>query len=362
MFSETQLNDLMSLRSETTPVVSLYLNTALNTHSRPEVRLRLRRLLEQAEAQAAPADLNLIEDFFEMEYDWQSRSVVGFVCQELGLRTFIPFSVPLSDGVYVEPRPHLHPLIELLNHYPPYGVVHVTRDEARFYVIQMGTITNTEYFDGEDTKRHRQGGWAAQRLQRHEDTLADHNLREAAHLADIFFDINHCWRLILAGADETVAQFQEHLSKVLQNKVIGTIPLDMTASEAEVIEKSRSVLRQSKQESALVLLDRLVTMAAKGEEAILGLEPTLQAIQEERVQTLILSEGFSTPGYRCLVCDFVTVEERDSCPYCAGNLRPVVDVVEFAIRHTLRQGGKIETLADSAVLREAGHIGALLRF
>ncbi|MFQ5612710.1 MAG: Vms1/Ankzf1 family peptidyl-tRNA hydrolase [Anaerolineae bacterium] len=362
MVTQTQLEHLMSVRSEASPVLSLYLNTALSQLSRNEHRLQLRKLQEQVAGQAAPADLKQIASFFDVEYEWRAKSVVGFFCQEIGLRQVFPLNTGLTNSIYAEPRPHLQPLVELLEHHPAYGVVQVNRDEAHLFVIRMGQVVAADVAVGEDTKRHRQGGWAAQKLQRIEDALADQNLREAAHQADIFFDLHPCRHLILAGVDETVSQFQEHLSKLLQNKVVGSINLDARASEKEVIEKSRAVVDQVQQESETALVERLITTAAKGDGATLGLTRTLHALQEERVQTLVLTEGFSASGHRCLVCDFVTAEPVEACPYCQGNLRPVTDVIEFSIRRTLRLGGRVETVVNNPALREAGNIGAFLRF
>ena len=95
--------------------------------------------------------------------------------------------------------------------------------------IHMGEIVETAGALGEETKRHKQGGWAAQKLQRREDVQASHNLRSAASVAIDFFQRGRCHRLVLAGTEETVSQFQGLLPRAWQDKVAGAIPMDMNA-------------------------------------------------------------------------------------------------------------------------------------
>jgi peptide subunit release factor 1 (eRF1) len=359
MSARIHLSRLSSLQSEKTPIVSLYLNTPSDKQQRNDPLQRLSRLLAQAEERATPADLAQIRTFFESGYDWQSAGVACFVCHEIELSDFIPLPATLPEGVSVGYRPHLHPLFEFFNQNPAYGLVHVTSLGARLFVIQNGQVTATDEYVGEDTGAYRREGWAPQQL-RQMETSVDHNLREAAHLTDIFFDMHHCWRIFLSGEEKMVATLREHLSKPLQNRTIGTIAVDVDVTDLELFEKSRALLGQIKQETASALVDRLLRTVSTEGAAVLGLNNTLAALYDRQVRTLLLSEGFYEPGFRCLNCDFASADRLDSCPHCSGRMRPVVDVVEYAIRCTIQLGGKIEIITDPPTIQNWGSIGAFL--
>ena len=54
---------------------------------------------------------------------------------------------------------------------------------ARVLIYRLGALADTAGTLGAEVKRHRQGGLAAQKLQRYEDQEARHNLRDAAEWA-----------------------------------------------------------------------------------------------------------------------------------------------------------------------------------
>jgi peptide subunit release factor 1 (eRF1) len=249
-----------------------------------------------------------------------------------------------------------------MDRHEPYGVALVDREGARLFQIYVGEIVETAGTLGEETKRHKQGGWGAQKLQRHEDVQASHNLRSAANFAIDFFQQGQSRRIVLAGTEETVAQFHNLLPRAWQEKVVGTIPMDMNASETEVLSKSRSIIVEALSREQAELVGRIITSAAKGEGAAVGLSDALAALQEERAHILVVAEGFSAPGYRCTQCNYVAADHEGPCPYCGGDVFDVEDAVEYAVTRMLEQGGHVESVRDNPTLVEAGSIGALLRY
>jgi peptide chain release factor subunit 1 len=177
-----------------------------------------------------------------------------------------------------------------------------------------------------------------------------------------FFQQWACQRIVLAGTEDTVSQFHGLLPRAWQDKVVGTIPLDMNASETEVVAKSRAVIQGALAGEQAKLVERVITAAAKGEGCVVGLADTLAALQEERTHLLVVAEGFSAPGYRCTKCGTVTVEGVKTCPYCGGKMTHVDDAVEYAVKRVLELGGQVESVRDNPALVEAGSIGAVLRY
>jgi peptide chain release factor subunit 1 len=362
MITQAELQRLIDFEPGEAKVLSLYLNVDPSRRNKEKYRLWLRNLLKGVVGQADPADVERVEHYFDFEYDWQGKGVVCFTSNKAGLWQAFSLAVPIEDGVFVGDRPYIKPLTDLMDRHEPYGVALVDREGARLFHIYLGELAETAGALGEETKRHKQGGWAAQRLQRHEDVQASHNLRSAAAVAMEFFQQKGCQRIVLAGTEDTVPQFYGLLSRAWQDKVAGTIPLDMNASETEVVTKSRAVIQDALAGEEAKLVERVITAAAKGEGSVVGLVDTLTALQEERTHLLVVAEGFSAPGYRCTKCGTVVVDSLKTCPYCGGKMQHVDDAVEFAVKRVLELGGRVESVRDNPALVEAGSIGAVLRY
>jgi peptide chain release factor subunit 1 len=362
MITQAELQQLIDFEPGEHPALSLYLNVDPGRRSKDKYKLWLRNLLKDVSGEADPADIERVERYFDFEYDWQGKGVVCFACDKAGLWQAFSLAVPVEDDVFVGDRPYIKPLTDLMDRHEPYGVALVDREGARLFRIHMGETVETAGTLGEETKRHKQGGWAAQKLQRHEDVQASHNLRSAANVAIDFFQQGQCRRVVLAGTEETVSQFHGLLPRAWQDKVVGTIPMDMNASEADVLAKSRSVVREALAREQAKLVERIITSAAKGEGGVIGLADTLDALQEERVHTLVVAEGFSAPGYRCASCGYVAADSGGDCPYCDGDMAHVDDAVEYAVKRALELGGHLESVRDNPSLVEAGSIGAVLRY
>jgi peptide chain release factor subunit 1 len=362
MITQAELQRLIDFEPGEAKVLSLYLNVDPSRRNKEKYRLWLRNLLKGVTGQAAPADIERVEHYFDFEYDWQGKGVVCFSGDKAGLWQAFSLAVPIEDGVFVGDRPYIKPLTDLMDRHKPYGVALVDREGARLFRIYLGELVETAGTLGEETKRHKQGGWAAQRLQRHEDVQASHNLRSAASVAMEYFQQWACQRVVLAGTEDTVSQFYGLLPRAWQDKVAGTIPLDMNASETEVVAKSRTVIQDAQADEQAKLVERVITAAAKGEGVVVGLADTLVALQEERTHLLVVAEGFSAPGYRCTKCGTVTVEGVKACAYCGGKITHVDDVVEYAVKRVLELGGQVESVRENSALVEAGSIGAVLRY
>ncbi len=109
------------------------------------------------------------------------------------------------------------------------------------------------------------------------------------------------------------------------------------------------------------LVQTMITTQAKGGNATIGLDDTLQAISDKRVQTLIISDGLRIPGYVQEEAGFVVANLARS-PLSDRELLEVADVVDSAVAYTLAQGGYVEVIADNPDLEAVGRIGAVLRY
>lgn len=135
----------------------------------------------------------------------------------------------------------------------------------------------------------------------------------------------------------------------------------MNAAEHEVRQQTLHMLQVANQGREEKLVKDLLTTQARGGNAVLGLDDTLQAICDKRVETLIISDGFKKPGYVQDSSGFIVANLAKS-PLSDRELTAVNDVVDAAVAQTMSIGGHVEVIAGNPQLEAAGQIGAILRF
>jgi peptide subunit release factor 1 (eRF1) len=106
----------------------------------------------------------------------------------------------------------------------------------------------------------------------------------------------------------------------------------------------------------------MITAATKGGSGVLGLADVLMALQEQRIRTLVVAEGFEVPGYLCQNCNYVGAEQTGNCPICNGTMVEVDDAVDTAVRRAIDQGADVEVIQNGDSLVNAGSVGAILRY
>jgi peptide subunit release factor 1 (eRF1) len=363
MMQERDLQELAELASADAPILSLYLNVDPHRRSGDEHKLSLRKLLSQAADQgAAPADIERIERFFDHEYGRQGRGVACFSSEKRDFWRKYELLVPVEDFVFLGQRPYIKPLSDLLDNYGRFGVIIVDREGARALVYHLGALEDTAGTLGEEVRRHKQGGWAAQKLQRYEDQAAAHNLKEAAAWADEYLREHNARRVVISGSDGNLALFRDVAPRALLDKIVGEIKLDMAASPAEVWEHAYAVAQAAQKQAEADLLQEVVTVARKGGAGATGLADSLVAMQSGRAHQLLVSRNLHAPGHHCAHCQALVIEALPACPYCGGELAATGDIVNLALHRAVETGVKVSVLEQSPLLNEIGGIAAVLRY
>lgn len=368
MLTEQDMQELIAWRSEHL-ILSVYLNVDPSFGSADRYKLRLRQMLKEFEARS-PADVEAVERFVDHEYDWSGRTLVMFSCQAADFFRHYSLAIPTRSQARLADSPYMKPLVDMLDSYGDYGIVVVDKQGARVFHFHLGSLREQEGMLGEavrHTKRGggsqaagRRGGTAGQT--RYTEEVTGRNLKEAARFAANFFQDNRVRRVLIGGTEANVAHFSALLPKTWQSLVMGTFPVEMTAGHAQVLDKAMEVAHEAERDREARLVDAVITAAAKGQEGVIGLGDTLSAVYASRVQTLVVSEGFHAPGFRCLGCGHLSAEPLTKCPFCGGETKKIDDAVELAIGRVMAEGGEIEVIHDSPALEKAGRIGGLLRY
>jgi peptide chain release factor subunit 1 len=366
MLSENDLRELLDFKT-TAPVLSIYLNTDPTEGNADTHKRRLKSMVKDLNL---TNDVEAIEKFFNHEYNWSGRGVAVFSCSPESYFKAFPLAVPVSNLIHISDRPSVKPLAALLDNYGGYGVVLVDKQGARLFFFHMGDLREQEGVLGETVKRAKHGAGASavpgrrgsNVASRAVDEVVDRNMKDSVEFAMHFFEENHVRRILVGGTDENVKLFCSLLPKAWQSLVMGTFHMAMTASLNEVRTRALELGMQAEAERESRLIERLTTQAAKNSGAVVGLEGTLDAINQGRVQTLLISEGFRKNAYRCKATGLLTTKPED---VCGGehDIEKIYDVVDLVVNQVMHGGGEVEVIVGKKEALDAvGSIGAILRY
>jgi peptide subunit release factor 1 (eRF1) len=366
MFTESDLKELLEYKAEY-PVLSIYLNTDPSEGSADVYKLRLRSMLKDIDMKS---DVNEVELFFDHEYDWSGRSAVIFSCEADNFFRFYSFEVPIDDRIRISERPHVKPLADLLDSYGGYGVALVDKQSARLFNFHLGELREQVEMTGESVRHTKRGGGSQSPGRRggvagqtdYTKEVAERNMKEAADFTASFFTENHVRRVLIGGTEDNIAAFRSQLPKAWQSLIVGTFPVSMNASQTDVMERAIEIGKEAEIRRKLKLIDTLVTNAAKGQGGVVGIEDTLAAVHDGRVQTLLVRAGYREAGYLCQGCEYITAQQLDRCTFCENKFEQIPDVVDLAVRRVLRNGGEVTVLHDFAEKSEFKNVGALTRY
>jgi peptide subunit release factor 1 (eRF1) len=112
------------------------------------------------------------------------------------------------------------------------------------------------------------------------------------------------------------------------------------------------------------LVKRIVDNADAGGRGAIGLEDTLEAVAEGKVDTLAVAEGIAAEGAACPKCDYFAAKPFRKCPVCSATAEPIDDIVDYAVERAVLSGGHVRVVRGKARewLLARGAVGAVLRY
>lgn len=366
MITQEQFQALLSFEPTSTKVLSLYLSTDTSEEPSETIKLKAKNMLRNSGG--LEEDAQAIETYLNHSFDWTSPGLVVFSSNGGKFFQAFPATVAFRNRLRITPQPYLKPLSHLFEYYAHYGVILVDRVGARFFAYHLGELKETNGFMGEEIHKLKQGRGSSAVGRRggtggasREEENARRNLREAAAAAVDFFTNKPIRRLFLGGTAENTAQFRDLLPKQMQSCLAGTFAIDMNAGEHEVRKEAIKLLQAANAAREKKLVETLLGTQASGGQAVIGLDDTLEAVSNRRVQTLLISDGYQMPGFVDFSSGFVVANLAKS-PLSDKELTAVDDVIDSAFTLSLSQGAHVEVIRDDPNLDQAGKIGALLRF
>jgi peptide chain release factor subunit 1 len=372
MLDREELKDLASYRDDENLVISFYHPLEKGEPTEEGDIIRLKNLINEAQAargdwtsaqvKSVSGDLARIERLVMEERVMSKGGLAVFACSATDLWRVYRLPDKVGPLLVVDHATRMRPLIELLNRHKLYCTVLVGKGRARVFLLNPAKMEERSDIFGVVPGRHDQGGWAQARYQRYHDDRVMRHLKDTADQTFSLLQNEDFQRLFVAGTEELVSEFVEHLHPYLKDRLAGTFPMEMVASPKEVQEQTLLVASELRESYDTDVIAKLRGEVHTGNLGAAGLEDTLHTLQKGQVLMLLVNEDFSASGLRCRSCGSLSLV--DPCPFCGAATELVEDIVESIVSQAFIQNCDIRfiTGANKARLGELGNIGALLRF
>jgi peptide chain release factor subunit 1 len=287
------------------------------------------------------------------------RAVAVYACEPLDLLEVIALRRPVESRVVVERSPFMEPLVAQGDG-ERWVVVLANRRSARVFQGSGDDVEETDRVEDEVHQQHDQGGWSQLNYQRSvEKDKQDH----LAHVAEVLFSIykrRGFDRLLVGGPEEILGDLERRLHTYLQERIVGRTHLDVDNSGIEDVRRAvAEALEAYETRREREALDRLAEGVGRGTRGAAGLADVLGTLNEGRVETLLVADGFGAPGLRDRETGLLY--GRDDAPRDRP-LEPVDDVVEPAIEKAIEQSARVLRVSRHEDLGPLGGIGAVLRY
>lgn len=366
--TQEDIRELAGYRGQHGMVTSCYLNVDGARHIRHQDVVReLDRVLRPARVrcngdESVAADLGKIEAHVRGGFDRSgTRGLAIFSCSADEYWRVVALPVPVHSQVVVNHTPVVRQLETVVDQHERFGLLLVDRQRARMFVFELGEVVEaTGRFDqlprGDDDDH----SFTKDQARDHAAAVVHQHLRESAAAAFAVFQDQGFERLVIGAPDDLVAELESLLHPYLRERLAARCSIAPGATYEEIRRAARAVeadVERAKEAEAVAALRE----AVGGRRGVAGMDATLMALVERRVETLLVSAGFAAPGWRCPSCRWIGRVGR-ACPVCAAEMDGVDDVIEEAVEEALGQSCRVEICVGNADLDVLGGIGALVRY
>ena len=366
MFADVDLRQLAEMSAAERIFLTVYLSGPRSVRSLPGRFERLRRLLRAGgerlgdERQHFDENVRLVEQHLERR-PLESGGLCLVACWAEDLLRAVALPVPVADGVHVDSSPFIRPLAELQEEYENAAVVVADNARARIFLVSSAAAGDERRVRGDIKNRVKKGGWSQQRYERRRDgELLQYARDIVGRLAELEREADFR-RLVLVGGKEILRivhdELPEHLKRAAGSRAVdlGRGPDEL---EQEIWEQFSALERQSERD----LWERIRGEALSGGLGCTGAEEVHAALQQGRVDTLLLARDHAAAGRRCRDCEQLALEPVAACPACGSSNLFAVDVANELVEMAEKTAAEVDFVDPTPELTAAGGLAALLRW
>lgn len=372
------LRRLADLHFDEARVLSIYLDLNPSEFATPAARStevtsvtdaaerHLRSLddLSHDQRSALREDIEQVRSYFNgPEFTPQgAQAVAVFSSRQAGFfeALRLPRSVPSRFAV--DDSPYVEPLADLVGS-GRWAVLLVNRRKGRLLVGSPDRLTEVKSFGDEVAGAVNESSPGS--VQRDEQAVAQEAYDHLKLVSEALFKRSErapIDRLVVGSPKELASEVDKTLHPQLKQRMAGHVDIEVEYSKPDdVLSAVAGLMEEDERRREREVLDALEAGVSTGGRGTAGLDETLAALNEFRVETLVYEQGFSAPGVLCKDCGWLG-PEVEQCPVDGGELEHRDNVVEPAIEKTLEQSAHVLVVRHHEDMGTRGGIGAVLRF
>ena len=368
------LRRLAEVRLDRPIVLSLYLDLDPAQFAAPRARsTQVRSLTDDADRRIRETaglshqdrldlarSLERAREFLQGQLDaGGAHGLALFACEPANLFETVKLPRSVESRVAIDRSPLVGPLAGLERR-ERWCVALVSRRDARVFRGSPAGLRERESLRDEVHGQHDQGGWSQARYQRSVEKEKDDHLLHVADVALALYKRRGFDHLLVGAPEETVHELEEKLHPYLRERIAGRVELDVeNASLDEVRRCAAERIEDHARRGEREALDRLAEGVGRGERGAAGLAAVLQALNEARVEILLIADGFRSPGGRDRETGML--HPGDEGPD-GRELEHCENIVELAVEKAIEQSAKVIKVLRHDDLGPLGGIGAVLRY
>lgn len=361
------------------PVVSFYLDLDPERFATPPARTsqieslvdRAHRELERDQGLSHDERVSLREDLKRIkgyltspDTSFKGARALAVFCSRLDdLFETVKLARPVEGRVVIGRTPYIEPMITAVEQ-RRWLVVLVNSRSARLLAGAADTLSEQDRVEDQVHGRHHQGGWSQANYERSVEADVDAHLKGFAQVVNRRWREERFDRVAIGGPQEIVLRFEQQLDHELRaNAAPERVEVDLSsATEAQVRAEVEKLVEADDKRAEREALDRLEDGIGAGGRAVGGPEDTIAALNERRVQTLLLEPGFDRAAARCPNCGLLVLDASGRCPADGTQLDQLEHLSEAVVEAALVQDADVMVVRRYPDLGPLGGVGALLRY
>ena len=253
--------------------------------------------LETSRRQALRADVERVREVLSGS-DVASNGTHGlaiFASGPAGLLEVVRLPHPIESRAIVDDHACVEPLVR--NDFSErWCALLVNRKTARIFAGTADGLEEVAHIEGDTHGQHDQGGWSQARFAR---SVEQEKLNHLGNTLDALFarfkrePFDH---LLVGAPEEMVGEVEERMHPYLRARLAGRLAVDVeNSSGSEVQAAAAGVVERHVAAVEREALDRMAQGIGRGDRGVSGPEAVMEALDQARVEILLLAEDFDAP-------------------------------------------------------------------
>ena len=202
---------------------------------------------------------------------------------------------PIESRAIVDDHACVEPLVRS-DSSERWCVLLVNRKTARIFIGTVAGLEEVDHIEGDTHRQHDQGGWSQKRYAR---AVEQEKLNHVGHALDTLFrrfkrrPFDH---LVVGAPEELVGDVEDRLHPYLQARLAGRLSIDIENSSVDDVQSAASeVVERHVSGVEREALDRMAQGIGRGDRGVSGPRDVMAALEQARVEILLLAEDFDAP-------------------------------------------------------------------